>query len=125
MVGRVGSVLEQISVRSEALLSEVYLRLSDWIDSRHAYDIAKSRLPKRFRPLSDGIIDLASAENCVRKEARLAARDWHKSAQMKKEVLKGFSLLALIIMLALMTAVASVSANAPGSEDQSYAADAR
>jgi hypothetical protein len=44
---------------------------------------------------------------------------------MKKEVLKGFSLLALIIVLALMTAVASVSANAPSSEDENYTAVAR
>jgi len=44
---------------------------------------------------------------------------------MKKEVLKGFSLLALIIMLALMTAVASVNANAPASEDQSSVAVSR
>jgi len=36
---------------------------------------------------------------------------------MKKEILKGFSLLAVIIMLALMTAVASVSANAPSSDE--------
>jgi hypothetical protein len=47
-----------------------------------------------------------------------------RAAQMKKELLKGFSLLALIIVLALMTAVASVSANAPG-EDETYAAVAR
>jgi hypothetical protein len=45
--------------------------------------------------------------------------------QMKKELLKGFSLLAVIIMLALMTAVASVSANAPTSEDESYTAVTR
>jgi hypothetical protein len=44
---------------------------------------------------------------------------------MKKELLKGFSLLAVIIMLALMTAVASVSANAPTSEDEGYTAVAR
>jgi hypothetical protein len=44
---------------------------------------------------------------------------------MKKELLKGFSLLAMIIVLALMTAVASVSANVPASEDESYAALAR
>jgi type II secretory pathway pseudopilin PulG len=44
---------------------------------------------------------------------------------MKKELLKGFSLLAVIIVLALMTAVASVSANAPTSEDESYTALAR
>ncbi|HZE64413.1 MAG TPA: hypothetical protein VE056_11060 [Pyrinomonadaceae bacterium] len=44
---------------------------------------------------------------------------------MKRELLKGFSLLALIIMLALMTAVASVSANAPTAEDESYASVAR
>jgi hypothetical protein len=44
---------------------------------------------------------------------------------MKKELLKGFSLLALIIMLALMTAVASVSANAPSSEDQGSVAMSR
>jgi len=54
---------------------------------------------------------------------------WHVigigSAQMKKELLKGFSLLALIIVLALMTAVASVSANAPKSEDENYTALAR
>jgi len=48
-----------------------------------------------------------------------------RSAQMKRELLKGFSLLALIIMLALMTAVASVSANAPTAEDESYASVAR
>jgi len=41
---------------------------------------------------------------------------------MKKEILKGFSLLAMIIILALMTAVASVSANAPSSEDQGQTA---
>ncbi|HEX9628712.1 MAG TPA: hypothetical protein VF961_01745 [Pyrinomonadaceae bacterium] len=44
---------------------------------------------------------------------------------MKKELLKGFSLLALIIMLALMTAVASVSANAPTSDDEHFAAVGR
>jgi len=44
---------------------------------------------------------------------------------MKKELVKGFSLLALIIVLALMTAVASVSANAPASEDESYIAVTR
>jgi type II secretory pathway pseudopilin PulG len=44
---------------------------------------------------------------------------------MKKELLKGFSLLAMIIVLALVTAVASVSASAPASEDESYAALAR
>ncbi|HEX3279687.1 MAG TPA: hypothetical protein VHR36_00535 [Pyrinomonadaceae bacterium] len=44
---------------------------------------------------------------------------------MKKELLKGVSLLALIIMLALMTAVASVNANAPTSEDEGYTAVAR
>jgi len=43
---------------------------------------------------------------------------------MKKELLKGFSLLALIIVLALMTAVASVSANTQ-SEDETYTAVAR
>jgi len=45
--------------------------------------------------------------------------------QMKKELLKGISLVAVIIVLALMTAVASVNANAPASETQSYAAVSR
>ena len=44
---------------------------------------------------------------------------------MKKEILKGFSLLAVIIMLALMTAVASVRANAPASEDEGQTAVVR
>ena len=44
---------------------------------------------------------------------------------MKKELLKGFSLLAVIIVLALMTAVASVSANVPTSEDEQSVAVAR
>ncbi|HEX9543946.1 MAG TPA: hypothetical protein VF955_02105 [Pyrinomonadaceae bacterium] len=44
---------------------------------------------------------------------------------MKKELLKGFSLLALIIVFALMTAVASVSANGPTAADESYASVAR
>ena len=44
-----------------------------------------------------------------------------RAAQMKKELLKGFSLLALIIVLALMTAVASVGANEPTAEDEFYA----
>jgi len=48
-----------------------------------------------------------------------------RGAQMKKELLKGFSLLALIIVLALMTAVASVSANAPTNKDEAYTAVAR
>ena len=42
-------------------------------------------------------------------------------SKMKKELLKGFSLLALIIVLALMTAVASVSANT-STEDETYTA---
>ena len=59
-----------------------------------------------------------------------AARgEWHaigiRSMQMKKELLKGISLVAVIIVLALMTAVASVNANAPASETQSYAAVSR
>jgi type II secretory pathway pseudopilin PulG len=45
--------------------------------------------------------------------------------QMKKEILKGFSLLAMIIVLALMTAVASVNANAPSSDDLRSAAVSR
>lgn len=36
---------------------------------------------------------------------------------MKKEILKGFSLLALIIVLALMTAVASTNAESITTED--------
>jgi type II secretory pathway component PulK len=44
---------------------------------------------------------------------------------MKKELLKGISLLAVIIVLALMTAVASANANAPATEDQSYEAVGR
>jgi hypothetical protein len=44
---------------------------------------------------------------------------------MKKELLKGISLLAVIIVLALMTAVASVNANGPANEAQSYAAVGR
>jgi len=40
---------------------------------------------------------------------------------MKKELLKGFSLLALIIMLAFMTAVASVNANDQGENDGAVA----
>jgi type II secretory pathway component PulJ len=44
---------------------------------------------------------------------------------MKKELLKGFSLLAVIIALALMTAVASVSANAPSSDDERSVAVSR
>jgi hypothetical protein len=44
---------------------------------------------------------------------------------MKKELLKGIWLLAVIIVLALMTAVASVNANAPASEAQSFAAVGR
>jgi type II secretory pathway pseudopilin PulG len=53
------------------------------------------------------------------------ARNWHWSVQMKKEVLKGFSLLAVIIVLALMTAVAAVSANSPTTAEESYAAVSR
>jgi hypothetical protein len=44
---------------------------------------------------------------------------------MKKELLKGFSLLAVIIVLALMTAVASVNANAPASDDDRSVAVSR
>jgi len=46
-------------------------------------------------------------------------------AQMKKELLKGFSLLVVIIVLALMTAAASVNANAPASANESYAVVSR
>jgi hypothetical protein len=69
------------------------------------------------------ILQEQEAEQLIARDSRHAIGI--RSAQMKKEVLKGFSLLALIIMLALMTAVASVSANAPSSEDQSPAAVSR
>jgi hypothetical protein len=69
------------------------------------------------------ILQEQEAEQLIARDSRHAIGI--RSAQMKKEVLKGFSLLALIIMLALMTAVASVSANAPSSEDQRSAAVSR
>jgi hypothetical protein len=40
-----------------------------------------------------------------------------KDGDMKKEILKGFSLLALIIVLALMTAVASTNAESITTEE--------
>ncbi len=44
---------------------------------------------------------------------------------MKKELLKGFSLLAVIIVLALITAVVSVNANAPLRDDERSVAVSR